>query len=93
MSKYPDRDFLESTSLAIYASVYTSNTGFSPPKHKYALEVPLRYLRIYFTVIQCSLLGLERNRLTTLIACAISGFVQTMVKYKCATQEEGELEI
>lgn len=41
-----DTDFLESTSPAISASVYPSNTGLPLPKHKHTLEVPLRYLRI-----------------------------------------------
>jgi hypothetical protein len=46
---YPDVDFLESTSPAISASVYPSNTGLLLPKHKLKLEVPSRYLSIHFS--------------------------------------------
>ena len=73
--KYPDVDFLESTSPVISALVYPSNIGLLLPKHKLKLEVPLRYLSIHFTADQCSLPGLERNRLTTPTAWAISGLV------------------
>ena len=65
VSKYSNRDFLESTSPIISTSVYTCNTNLSPLKHKHALEVPLRYMRINFTVVHCSLPRLERNQLTT----------------------------
>ena len=76
VSKYPDKDFLELTSPAM-----------SPPKYKYALEVPLRYLRIHFPIVQCSLPRLERNRLITLTAWAISGLVQTVAYIKLPTAE------
>jgi len=39
--KYPDMDFLESTSSTIFASMYPINTSLSLPKHKLKLEVPL----------------------------------------------------
>jgi len=65
--KYPDVDFLELISPAIFASVYQSNTCLLP-KHNMKLEVPLRYLSIYFTANQCFLPWFERNRLTTPIA-------------------------
>ena len=55
IGKYHDKDFLELTSPTISTSVYTCNTCLSPSKHKHVLEVPLRYLRIHFTVVQCLL--------------------------------------
>ena len=73
VNKYLDMNFLELTSLAISTSVYTCNTCLSLPKHKHVLEVPLRYLRIHFTIVQCSLPGLERNWLTTPTGWVISG--------------------
>ena len=86
--KYPDVGFLESTSPAMSASAYPTNTGSSLPKHKHLLVVPLKYLNIHFTVFQCSSSGLDKNRLTTPTAWAIFGLVQIMVYIRLPTTKE-----
>ncbi|KAE9598096.1 hypothetical protein Lalb_Chr15g0076901 [Lupinus albus] len=70
------------------ALVYPTNIGSSLPKHKHLLVVPLRYLNIHFTAFQCSLPGLDKNRLTTPTAWAISGLVQIMAYIRLHTTEE-----
>jgi hypothetical protein len=48
--KYPDVDFIESTSPIIYTYLYQSNTSLPFLKHKLKLKVSLRYMSIHFTV-------------------------------------------
>lgn len=69
--KYRDKNFLESTSFVIFSSMYTCNIGLSQLKHTHVLEMPMRYLRVYFTIIQCSLPRLEKNWLIILTAWVI----------------------
>ncbi|CAL0308374.1 unnamed protein product [Lupinus luteus] len=70
------------------ASVYPINIGSSLPKHKHLLGVPLRYLNIHFITFQCSLSGLDKNRLTNPTAWAISGLVQIMAYIRLPTTKE-----
>ncbi|KAE8731991.1 Pectinesterase 1 [Hibiscus syriacus] len=49
--------------------------------------VPLMYLKILFTVLQCSLPGFTMYRLTTPITCAMSGLVHIIANIKLPTTD------
>ncbi|CAL0327707.1 unnamed protein product [Lupinus luteus] len=70
------------------AFMYPINIGSSLPKHKHLLVVPLRYLNIHFSAFQCSIPGLDKNRLTTPTAWAISGPVQIMAYIRLPTTQK-----
>ena len=58
VKKYPMVLLLLSLSPTISESTYPYRTMFEPPKHSARAIIPLKYLRIHFTSIQCSLPGL-----------------------------------
>jgi len=86
--RYPGVEFLESTSQAMSASVYPMNIGFSLPKPKHLLVVPLKYLNIHYTAFQYSSLGLDKNQLTTPSTLAISRLLQITTYIRLPTTEE-----
>ena len=85
---------LLSLSPTIFASTYPYREMFEPSKHNDWFVVPFKYLRIHFTAIQCSFLGLFIYLLTTPIACAILGIAQTIIYTKLqAADAYGTLDI
>ena len=90
VKKYPTMLLLLSLSPTIYESTYPCRLMFEPPKHIAYAVVPLKYLRINFTSIQCSLPGLFIYVLTTPIACVISALVHTISYIKLMTIDEYE---
>ena len=80
-------------SSPIFALVMPTSIGFSPPKLRFKLVVPLRYLITHFTAFQCFLLGLERKRLNTIIARAVSGLEHTMAYINLMDETYGTLSI
>ena len=83
--KYLDVDFLESMSLAMFASTFPSNTDWLSPNFRQTLQVPLRYHRIHSRASQLSLPGFERKWLTTPIVWAMLGLVHTIIYIKLLT--------
>ena len=71
-------DFLLPRSHAKFELTYPLIMNSDPPKYNATLEVPLMYLRILLTVLQCSLPGSAINRLTNQTTCAIPDLVQIM---------------
>jgi hypothetical protein len=85
---YPVVLLLLCLSPTIFESTYPYRKLSEPPKHHALVVVPLKYLRIHFTVSQCSLPGLFIYLLTTPTPCAIYGLVQTIAYIKLPIVDE-----
>ena len=85
LNTYPMVLLLLSLSLVISTSTYPSRESFEPPKLNAWFMVPLKYLRIHFTAIQCSFPELFIYLLINPTTCAISGLVQTISHIKLPT--------
>ena len=58
-----------------------------PLKHNVSFEVPLMYLRILLTMLQCSFPGFSKNQLTFPTTCAMSDLVQIIANIKFSTTD------